>query len=43
MNSVTPLELARRIVQALGLREGEAVDLSILRDNSVLLRKAEAT
>jgi hypothetical protein len=43
MTSITLLELSRKIVEALGVNEGEAIDLSKLRDGSVLLRKAEAT
>jgi len=42
MDSVTPLELTRKILEALGVRRGEAIDVSKLRDGSVLLRKAEA-
>jgi hypothetical protein len=43
MNSVTLLELAKKIIHVLAVREGEALDLAQLRDGSVLLRKAEST
>lgn len=43
MKSVTFLELAREVVDLLGIKEGESVDLAKLRDGSILLRKAEAT
>jgi len=40
---VTPSELGRYVIELLGLRlkEGSAIDVSKLRDGSVLLRKAE--
>jgi len=41
MNSVSPLSLGKKIIEALGIRDGEAIDLSKLRDGSVLLKKAE--
>lgn len=42
MTSVSVLELARKVVDLLGVNEGESIDLAKLRDGSVLLRKAEA-
>jgi len=42
-SSVSPLSLGKKIIEALGIRDGEAIDLSVLRDGSVLLRKAEQT
>lgn len=41
MNSVSLLELAKRVVELLGVKEGEAVDLAKLADGSVLLRRVE--
>jgi hypothetical protein len=41
--TVSPLALTRKIIEALDLRDGEAIDLSKLRDGSVLLRKVEGT
>jgi hypothetical protein len=41
MTSVSPLALGKKIIKALGIRDGEAFDLSKLADGSVLLRKAE--
>lgn len=38
MTSVSLLELARKVVDLLDLKEGAAVDISRLRDGSVLLR-----
>jgi hypothetical protein len=43
MNSVSPLSLGKKIIELLGAREGEALDLAKLRDGSVLLKKVEAT
>jgi hypothetical protein len=40
MNAVTVSELAKRILDLLGVKDGEAIDLSKLRDGSVLLRRA---
>jgi hypothetical protein len=40
MTSVTASQLAKRMLDLLGVKEGEAVDLSKLRDGSVLLRRA---
>ncbi len=42
MTSVTAPELAKRMLDLLGAREGTALDLSVLRDGSVLLKKVEA-
>ncbi|HXZ98704.1 MAG TPA: hypothetical protein VED24_04985 [Candidatus Acidoferrum sp.] len=44
MNSVSPLSLGKKIIDALGIKDGEALDLSKLRDGSVrvvLVRKTE--
>ena len=44
MTSVSVLELARKVLDLLGgVKEGEAVDISLLRDGSVLLKRAEQT
>jgi antitoxin (DNA-binding transcriptional repressor) of toxin-antitoxin stability system len=44
MTSVSVLELARKVLDLLGgVKEGEAIELSKLRDGSVLLRRAGAT
>ncbi len=43
MNTVTASELAKRMLGIIKAKPGEAVDLSILKDGSVLLRKAEQT
>jgi hypothetical protein len=42
MNSVSPLSLGKKIIEALGLTNGDTFDLSKLRDGSILLRKATA-
>lgn len=42
MNTVTAYELTKRLLDLLGVKDGEAIDLSKLRDGSVLLRRAEA-
>jgi hypothetical protein len=39
--SVSPLSLGKRIIEALGVRDGEAIDLAKLRDGSLLLRRVE--
>ena len=41
MNCVSTLELGKRLVELLGLKEGEAVDLAKLANGSVLLRRVE--
>jgi hypothetical protein len=38
---VSPLALTRKIIEALDLRDGEMIDLSRLRDGSVLVRKVD--
>jgi hypothetical protein len=44
MKSVTVSELTKHVLDLLGgLKEGEAVDVSLLRDGSVLLRRADAS
>lgn len=43
MTSVSVLELARKVMDLLGVREGDAIDLSKLRDGSVLIRRADAS
>jgi hypothetical protein len=44
MTSVSVLELARKVLDLLGgIKEGESVDVSLLRDGSVLLRRADAS
>jgi hypothetical protein len=42
MNSVDVTQLGKRIAELLGINEGEAIDLSKLRDGSIMIRKAEA-
>jgi hypothetical protein len=42
MNTVTASQLAKRVLDLLEVRPGEALDLSKLCDGSVLLRKVEA-
>ena len=43
-SSVTCLQLAKRMLDLLGgVKEGEVLELSMLRDNSVLLRRADVT
>jgi len=44
LNSVSPVELARKVLDLLGdVKEGEPIDISLLRDGSVLLKRAEQT
>lgn len=41
MNSVDVTQLGRRIAELLGVEKEEAIDLSKLRDGSVLVRRVE--
>jgi len=43
MNPVSPVELAKRVVELLGVKPGEAVDLLKLRDGSLMLRRADVS
>ena len=40
MNAVSPVELANRVLELLGIEPGQTLDLAKLRDGSILLRKA---
>ena len=42
MTSVSPLELGRRIVEALGIQPGQEIELSRLRNGALLLSKLES-
>jgi len=42
VKALTSVQLAKHIVELLKLQEGESIDLSKLRDGSVLLRKVES-
>ena len=39
MSSVTPLEFYRKVIDALGVEPGQAVDLNRLKNGSVLIEK----
>lgn len=39
MNSVTVLELGRKVIEALGLEPGQPIEFSKLRNGAVLLSK----
>lgn len=39
MNAVSPLDLARKLVDYLGVQPGETIELSRLRNGAVLLSK----
>jgi flagellar motor switch/type III secretory pathway protein FliN len=41
MNSVSAVDLGKRIIELLGVKEGDVLELSKLRDGSVRLRRAE--
>jgi hypothetical protein len=41
MNSVSAVGLGKRIIELLDAKEGDVLELSQLRDGSVLLRRAE--
>jgi hypothetical protein len=39
MNTVTPLDLANKLVRYLGIQPGEAIEVSRLRSGAILLSK----
>ena len=42
MNTVDVTQLGKRIAELLGINEGEAIDLSKLKDGSVRLKRVES-
>jgi hypothetical protein len=42
MNSVSPVELAKRVLELLQVKPGQSIDLAKLRDGSVLLKRCES-
>jgi hypothetical protein len=43
MNSVTPLDLGRKVIEALSLEPGQSIEFSKLRSGAVLLSKPDET